>query len=200
MCVKIFFLLFRQYLTGFSKRKAERKKVAHEREIEKLREEKRQIKKKVWYKKNQECYSKCVQSSWSSLMLSMCLHKITVKLIICNINSLTAGWFECEFRQAHFKLMGCAIKQQAITWANVDPDLLPYGVTRPQWVAGNEWQHEEIWKCISFTSCNVWFEILLPPCNTLLPRAIGPVAWPVFLTLLGLDILKLKVSYSNNHT
>ena len=24
--------------------------------------------------------------------------------------------------------------EQAITWANVDPDLSPYGVTRPHWV------------------------------------------------------------------
>ena len=27
-----------------------------------------------------------------------------------------------------------AVRQQTITWANVDQDLSPYGVTRPQWV------------------------------------------------------------------
>ena len=29
---------------------------------------------------------------------------------------------------------GLAVRQQAITWFNVDQDLLPYGLIRPQWV------------------------------------------------------------------
>ena len=27
-----------------------------------------------------------------------------------------------------------AVRQQAITWANVNPNYVPYGVTRLQWV------------------------------------------------------------------
>ena len=48
----------------------------------------------------------------------------------------------------------CGVRQQAITWANVDPDLLlPYGITRPEWVKYISWS-------IFFFSLNDLFMVL----------------------------------------
>ena len=43
-------------------------------------------------------------------------------------------WSLIMMSQHWFRQLLGAVRQQAIVWANVDPDLSPYGVTKTQWV------------------------------------------------------------------
>ena len=74
-----------------------------------------------------------------------------------------------EDKSTLVQVMACAMRHQAITWANIDPDLCRhhYGITRPQWVNSNintarpeqnGWNPADIFNSSFSTKKYFWFK------------------------------------------